>query len=64
MNAVARLGAALMGIGGILLVVEAIVMFADAGPAWLQGLTYGVLGIGLSLWAIGVLTAPSTESTQ
>jgi hypothetical protein len=64
MEAMARVGTALMGIGGIVLVLKAILVFADAVGIWLQVLAYGVLGVGLCLWAIGVLLRPKPGSTE
>jgi hypothetical protein len=64
MESIARVGTSLMGFGGGLLVVEAILMFADAAVSWLPGLVYGVLGVGLLLWAVGTLAGPRTGFTE
>lgn len=56
MEVLGRLGAALMAIGGILLGIFGIMVWADAGDViWYQGLSFLVVGVGLLLWGIPAL---------
>lgn len=56
MEVLGRLGAALMAIGGILIGIFGIMVWADAADViWYQGLSYLVVGVGLLLWGIPAL---------
>lgn len=56
MEVLGKLGAALMAIGGILVGILGIMVWADAGDvAWYQGLSFLVVGVGLLLWGIPAL---------
>lgn len=52
MEALGKVGAVLMGIGGILVAILGILFLVSAAAAWFQGLSYLVVGVGLLLWAI------------
>lgn len=60
MDALAKIGSALMGIGGILIGIMGIMIWADVTlVAWYQGLSYFVVGVGLLLWAIVAVFSPT-----
>lgn len=53
MEMLAKIGAALMAIGGILVGIFGILVWADVDvAAWYQGLSFLVVGVGLLLWGI------------
>lgn len=60
MEALAKIGSALMGIGGILIGIMGIMIWAEVAlVAWYQGLSYFVVGVGLLLWAIVAVFSPT-----
>lgn len=64
MQGLAKTGAVLMGIGGILVGILGILFLVPAAAtvAWFQGLSYLVLGVGLLLWAIAAVFGKATTS--
>lgn len=66
MDAVAKIGTVLMGVGGILVGILGIMFLFAAGAVtgWYQGLAFLVLGVGLLLWAIAALFGAGTATAH